>query len=291
MNKRNWDDIRFVLAVAQEGSLNAAAKKLGVTHATVMRRVASFETKVGCPVFLKTASGYSVLPEADSILLAARNVEDAILSIDRAVLNNDQDLSGIVRIASTDSFSQILLPGISKSISSKYPDLSLTLLSANTYHDLSRLSADIAVRPMQEPAEGLVGSIAGHLYFHPYGTDNNDAPWIGLKGALKRSKPAKWMDENVPAEHIIHEADSFLVLRELAASGMGKTILPCFVGDQDPRLKRLREPFPTISVPVWIAIQEEVSRNVRFCAVKEILITELSEALSQYRMDERAVRP
>jgi DNA-binding transcriptional LysR family regulator len=287
MNKQSWDGIKFVLAVAQEGSLNAAAKKLGVTHATVMRRVASFEAKIGCAVFLKTASGYSVLPEADAILLAARNVEDAVLSVDRAVLNNDQALSGVVRIASTDSLCQILLPGISKSISSKYPDLSLALLSANTYHDLSRLSADIAVRPMQEPTEGLVGTIAGQLYFHPYGTDNGDAHWIGLKGALKRSKAAQWMDENIPADQIVHEADSFLVSRELSASGLGKTVLPCFVGDQDPRLKRVCKPFPTISVPVWVAAQEEVSRNVRFCAVQEILVGQLSVALSQYRTDER----
>ena len=45
MHSENWDDLRFVLAVAETGTVSGAARLLGVNHATVLRRVAAFETR------------------------------------------------------------------------------------------------------------------------------------------------------------------------------------------------------------------------------------------------------
>ena len=83
MNNQNWDDIRYVLAVASHGSLNAAASVLGVTHATVMRRIAAFERRYNCQVFEKSPSGYAVPPEALPILKSMEGVDEAILAVER----------------------------------------------------------------------------------------------------------------------------------------------------------------------------------------------------------------
>ncbi|WP_299353154.1 LysR family transcriptional regulator [uncultured Shimia sp.] len=267
MNNDNWDDIRFVLAVAQEGSLNAAAKKLGVTHATVMRRVAAFEARHNRPIFRKLGSGYQVLPEAETILKAAQNVEDAMYSIDRAVLGTDQTLFGTVKIASTDSICQLVLPKILGKISGLYPDLEFTVLSANSYHDLSRLSADIAIRPTKKLEDDLDGEIVGELGFAVYGPTHPVSQWIGLKGPLGRSVAADWMENNLDPAEIAHTGDSFLVIQEMIAEGLGKAFLPRFVGDSDNRLKRLDNAAPIPVVPLWMAAQKEVVGNVRLQAV------------------------
>ncbi|MCB2152823.1 MAG: LysR family transcriptional regulator, partial [Rhodobacteraceae bacterium] len=60
MQRDNWDDLRFVLAVAEEGSVSGAARRLGVNHATVLRRIAAFEEATGVEIFDKTARGYAV---------------------------------------------------------------------------------------------------------------------------------------------------------------------------------------------------------------------------------------
>ncbi|MDA5093113.1 LysR family transcriptional regulator [Aliiroseovarius sp. KMU-50] len=279
MNNSNWDDIKFVLAVADEGSLNAAAQQLGVTHATVMRRVAAFERRCGRPLFQKSLAGYSVLPEAEAILTAARNVEDAIYSVDRAVHGTDETLSGTVRVASTDSLCQLILPPIIKTIKETYPELSISLLSANTYHDLSRLAADIAIRPTMRLEEGLEGKTVGELRFGIYSADPNTKLWIGLSGGLARSAPAKWMSNNIPPENISCEADSFLVVQEMVASGLGKAILPCFLGDPDQRLQRFHVKMPPLVVPVWSAIQAEVSSNVRIQLVRNLIAKELRNVI------------
>lgn len=279
MNSKNWDDIRYVLAVAEYGSLNAAAKALGVTHVTVMRRVAAFEESHGLKVFNRNAGGYTVAPEAEPVLAVARNVEDAVLSVERTIRGTQDDLVGNVRIASTDTICQRLLPAAVGRISRIYPNLSITLLSANVYHDLARLAADIAIRPAQSLEVGLSGVVAGDLHFRVYSANPNTSRWIGMKGGLLRSRPAEWISDNVPKERIVHEADSFLVLQELAASGGGMTFLPAFLGDADPRLQRVGAGPANLSVPIWIASQEEMFDNFRFRAVREVLAVELGAAL------------
>ncbi len=275
MNKQNWDDVRFVLTVAQEGSLNAAAKKLGVTHATVMRRVAAFEARYARPVFRKTGSGYTVLSEAEAILKAAGNVEDAFFAIERAILGSDQSLTGNVKIASTDSICQLVMPGALTRVSEAYPELTFTLLSANTHHDLSRLSADIAIRPTKALEDGHVGEVVGELEFAVYGLSPEDERWIDLKGALRRSKPAEWMNEKVPTNIVSHGSDSFLVIREMIADGFGRAFLPRFVGDRDSRLKEIRMDGAKFSVPVWIVALEDVSENIRLQTVWKQIAKEL----------------
>ncbi len=97
MNNENWDDIRYALAVSKYGSLNSAAAALGVTHATVLRRVAAFEERNGCRIFQKNPSGYSVLPEANAIFSAMESVEDAVLSVERAVVGANRSPTRLKR--------------------------------------------------------------------------------------------------------------------------------------------------------------------------------------------------
>jgi DNA-binding transcriptional LysR family regulator len=43
----DWDDVRYFLAVARGGSVRAAAERVGVNHATVLRHVAQLEERLG----------------------------------------------------------------------------------------------------------------------------------------------------------------------------------------------------------------------------------------------------
>ncbi len=268
-----------MLAVAEKGSLNAAAKDLGVTHVTVMRRVAAFEESYGLKIFNKTAGGYTVAPEAEPILSVARNVEDAVYSVERTIHGAQDDVAGSIRITSTDTICQRLLPAALRRVSQTYPKLDVALLSTNSHHDLSRLAADIAIRPTKALESGLSGVVAGNLYFRLYSAEPEPDRWIGMKGGLLRSKPAEWIAKHVPKESIVHEADSFLVLQEMIANGIGIAFLPSFLGDTDPRLHQVTSGPEDLFVPVWIATQEELSENFRYLAIREILVDELRSNL------------
>ena len=58
MNSMNWDDMKYFLAVCRAGSIRAAAKLLDVNHATVSRRINSFEASLNLRLFERTAKGY-----------------------------------------------------------------------------------------------------------------------------------------------------------------------------------------------------------------------------------------
>lgn len=278
----DWDDIRFVLAVADTGSLNAAAQRLGVTHATVMRRVGSFEQRHGRQVFERTQSGYNLLPDAKPIIDAARSVEDAILSIDHAIIGTDSTLRGTVRIGSTDSVCLHLLPNIIHSISTSYPELSLILLSDNSRHDLYRMTSDIAVRLSPSLSDGLYGQQAGVLEFAVYQSQQGSSEWLGVTTPLENSAAAKWMNQNVAPDQIRHRTNSFLLQKEYAAAGLGRAYLPRFIADDDPRLVKVKGDFPPISFPVWVAMLEELANNLRFRTVQEIILLKLREVLPRY---------
>src|ERR1700730_10854537 len=70
----DWDDVRYFLAVARGGSVRAAAERVGVNHATVLRRVAQLEQRLGAYMFEKLPSG-CVTAAGEEVLELAEQME------------------------------------------------------------------------------------------------------------------------------------------------------------------------------------------------------------------------
>ncbi|SHJ80650.1 DNA-binding transcriptional regulator, LysR family [Shimia gijangensis] len=269
MHSQNWDNLRFVLAVADQGSVSAAARLLDVNHATVLRRVAAFEAQNGGPVFEKTPTGYRVLPERVHVIEAARDVENAVFSVNRLMQGAQSSMRGSVRISSTDSICQILLPPIIAKLQTESPDLKIELLSNNGHLDFTRMQADILVRPAMALPEGLHGEVATNLIFEACSTPDCDQKWLAMKGPLANSAPAKWMSENVDPKDITTGSDSFLVLRNMAVLGMGIAILPKFVNDAGSDLVLRSEKMPSLPVPIWVGSHADLRDVPRIRTVRQ----------------------
>jgi len=276
----NWDDLRFVLAVAEAGSLNRAAQRLGVSHATVLRRISAVEEHVGDSVFIKSHRGYELRPDRLALVENAKRVQDVMNAIERELSGEQAQLSGTVRITSTDSLSQTVLPAIIAQISKAYPDLQITVLSSNSHLNFERLSADVTVRPSVKLEENLFGVCVGNLDCALYDGPQKSKRWLGYFGPLARSVPAQWMAQNVPSTEIDHVADSFVVLAEMAASNLGQVILPTVIGENHPQLERASRHLDDWSVPLWVASQRELADTARFQVVRDMLV----EALKQNPM-------
>ncbi len=270
-HRDNWDDLRFVLAVADTGSVSAAARALGVNHATVLRRVAAFEERHGLPVFDRTPVGYSVPRERARLIEAAHEAEAAHLAVARIAAGARAPLSGAVRVTSTDSFCQVVLPPILARLRAEAPDLRIDLLCSNAHADLGRIEAEIAVRPAGALPDDLVGEAVAELGFAVYAPASApETPfWLGLSGALARSRAAEHMRTAARGEALAGAADSFLVLREMAAAGQGRAMLPCVLGESDARLVRIGT--ETATVPIWVASHADLADAPRLAAVRRRL--------------------
>ena len=282
MHRDNWDDLRFVLAVAESGSVSGAARMLGVNHATVLRRVAAFEERQGCEVFERTAHGYRVPADRLRVIEAAREVDNAVRSVEQILKGRNAQLSGSIRITSTDSFCTAVLPEIVAKMTADAPGLRVELQCTNAHLDLSRLHADISVRPALRLDDDLVGERVGNLELIAYQSAHHPTPkkWFGLTGALSRSRAGMYMAEDVAADKIGHSADSFLALREMIAVGLGCGYLPSFIARNDPRLMRCEgHGYQTLQVPVWVASHIDLVGAQRIRAVRERLTAELRKSL------------
>jgi DNA-binding transcriptional LysR family regulator len=251
MHSDNWDDLRYVLAVAEGGSVSAAARTLGVNHATVLRRVAAFEERHGVSLFEKGARGYTIPPDRIRVVEAAREAEAAMAAVTRLMQGRGAPGAGRVRVATTDTFSLTVMPAILAGIAAPGGPR-LELLTSNGHLDFARLHADIAVRPAVRLPDDLAGERAAELAFAAYGLPGVSR-WIGVRGTLATSVIGRWFVDSVPEAELAGGADSFPVLRAMAEAGLGRVVLPCILGDASPLLERSGGGPGELSVPVWVA--------------------------------------
>jgi DNA-binding transcriptional LysR family regulator len=271
MHSEDWDDVRFVLAVAETRTLSGAARELNVTHATVLRRIQSFEERHGGPIFERTAQGYRLLPERLRVIEAAREAARAMNAVDRLMRGGTGAIAGLVRLASMDTLCQTVLPEFVVEFTTKHLEMRIDLLQGNAHHDFGRSQADIAVRPAVKLPEDMEGESPCELGFAAYRRKGAEG-WLGLTGQLARAAPAAWLEANVTQAELRGAADSFQVLARMVSEGQGTAILPCLLGDRITDAERLPQIFPERSVPLWVACHSDLQDVARIRSVQQHLL-------------------
>src|SRR5215468_11984202 len=101
MDKVEWSDLRIFLAVAREGTLGAAARKLGQTQPTMGRRLRALEEAVGHTLFQRTAYGFVLTEEGSAVFGHAERIEEEAFAFERRLAGSDKQLEGALRISSS----------------------------------------------------------------------------------------------------------------------------------------------------------------------------------------------
>lgn len=141
----NWDDMRIFLSVAREESLSGAAKALRLDPATVGRRIARLEREMEAILFVKSPQGY-VLTDAGARLMAhATTAETAMSGAVSETRGAKEELTGTIRLGSTDGCASYLLPNVTKRIREANPGLDLQIVVLPRFFNLSKREADMAI--------------------------------------------------------------------------------------------------------------------------------------------------
>ncbi len=278
---RNWDNLRIFLSVARTGSLSAAARDLGVNHSTVFRRVAGFEQDLGVRLFERHRDGYALTAAGEEMLAETGEIEERVQLLDRRLSGRDLRLSGSLRIATTDTLMQALLPPQLAAFRAAYPRVELEVAVGQEFVSLGRREADVAVRAGQRPPESLVGRSAARLGFAVYGSPaylsgRSDAPleaqdWLGPDESLAHTAVAGWLRAQVPPARIRFRSNSLVVLYQAARAGLGLALLPCFLADPDPGLRRQTPPLPGVENELWLLTHADLRRTARVRAFLDFL--------------------
>jgi len=278
MHTMDWDDLRFVLALARDGSLSSAARTLHVTHTTVSRRLKAFEEKLGVHVFDRLPDGYVPTEVGATIVTAAERMESEAMALDLKILGRDASLSGTLRIGTVDT-TVMNHTDLFATFVHEYPGVELQLLVGNDFHSLSRREADIALRFTNRPPEHLVGRKLGRMEFGLYASsaliervesrEPADYPWISWPENSGAKLTEAWMRKHVPDVRIAARADASMAMYAMLESGMGIGFIPCIHGDSRSTLQRLRLPEPGFGMDLWVLTHPDLRRTARVRAFLE----------------------
>jgi len=284
MHNMSWDDLRYVLEVARCGSVSRASQRIGVNHATVLRRVERFEEQNGVKIFARQRSGYTVLKSAEDIINRLRAVDVEVARLDRKIEDLTSDIDSQIRLTTTDTVAQSILSPALKIVAQDHPRLRVEVIVSNEHLDLARRASDITIRPAHSLPPDLKGEMLGILSSAAYGAPpvqelSPSAQWLQCCGLLERSPIAAWITENA-TELSSFRADSFPALAELAAAGLGVALLPTFLGDHHPGLVRYMGVPAIESSKLWLAVHHDYEDDLHSRTFMSALKTALIETLA-----------
>ncbi len=275
MQGHDWNDLRYLLALHRAGSLVQAARLLGVNETTVARRLRGLETALGLRLVGRDATRGLLAGETARRLIAlAETVERGHAAFAEAAGQATGEISGTVRITAVPVVvNRILIPHLA-SLQAKHPFLCIDLLPETRNADLTRREADLALR-LARPATGGLEVKArriGTLRYAAYGpAAGGGETWILYDEARAHLPQARWLKTVAATASRLRVSDTETAL-EAVAAGLGQTLLPRLVADQDPRLgERTGDLPPAPDRPVWLLSAEETPDRPAMAAVKDWL--------------------
>lgn len=278
----NWDDLRYVLALSKTGTLAKAASRLRVNHSTVGRHVESAESALGVRLFARTKAGYVLTAEGERIVQDLAQVEAAVYRLERGAEAQRSAVDGMVRVTTSETLGCTYIAPLLAGLRELHPRLSVDLVTTGKVLDLSRREADIAVRLVRSQHESLVVRRAalvayglyastGYLDQHPVGGPE-DIPRHPLLTCVAGPKvvDATWFASHAGDTPPALICDLTMALIEAAKAGAGVAVLPRYLGDAEPSLRRIPMPDEPTE-PVWVTVHRDLRENVRVRAVLDYL--------------------
>ena len=270
-------DLEVVLALARAGTLAEAGERLLLDASTVFRTIQKVEKGLEQRLFERSRTGY--LPSELAQQLAAHGEQvEAQLEAARSVLQlQSEQVSGTVRITTTDTVLHGLVAPALKALQASHPLLGFDLHAGNELASLTRRDADIAVRATKRPPQHLVGKHIGPIRVALYAGKGAgkksviqhfddavaaQASWIAPDDALPEHPSVVWRKKHFPKVVPRYRVNSILTVAELVAQGLGIGILPVFLAQRRADLTQLTEVLDECQTELWLLTHTE-SRHLR----------------------------
>lgn len=273
----DWDDLRHFAALADHGSLSAAARRLKVEHATVARRIAALEAAAGAKLVDRRGGRYVLTPDGERVADHARRMNAEALAIERALRAGRGEEAVEVSVSAPPLFVTHLIAPRLGVLKRAHPRLRLHLLGESRTASLSGGEADLAVR-LSRPTDGAlvvrrVGTVTYRLYADAAYLDAHPAAergFIAFDESLDGAPHQVWLKAMAGERPIVFRTNDLGIQCAAAKAGVGIAALPGFVGTA----AGLAEADPdgrSFSRDVWLAFHRDLRDNPAVSAVASYL--------------------
>lgn len=291
----DWDDLRYVLAVARAGSALGAARALCVNQTTVLRRLDVLEARLGAPLFQRSRTGQQLTATGELTAETAARVEREVEALNAALAAQRRTLAGSVRVTASETLANRLVTPCLRRFSALHPDIAVELIATDERLDIARGDADVALRAGIRPeGAGIVARrlpdsdwtiYCGRAYAAERGlpTCREDIARhdiVGMDGRLAQLAAAVWLAESAPGSAMRFRSNSLINLVSNLKAGLGLGALPVIVGDVEPDLVRCLPPPPELRAELWLVVREDLKSRPHIRAFTNFLTGYVRETLS-----------
>lgn len=284
-----WDNLRHFLAFARAGSMQSAAKALGVNQSTVQRRIAELEECVGHRLIERHLGGYRLTALGEQLRPAAEGVEAAVAAFERRLAACDKGLTGTVRVTCGSSLVACLRQTpLVDAFHSRHPGLRVEFVISDRFVDLSKGEADIAIRLGEPTDDALVGRkiadaswavYASEAYVERYGRprsveDLNRHLVIGCDGAIMNYPAARWMRSVAPHATIAARSEHWQGVMLAVKTGVGLAAMPHWQGDSESQFVRVLDNIG-LELPYYLLMHRDMQQTPRVRAFADFVASEI----------------
>lgn len=287
--KFDWNKARAFLVTAEEGSLSAAARALGMAQPTLGRQVDGLEQELGIVLFERVGRGLRLTPSGMELLDHVRDMGEAAGRVSLTALGQSQAIEGTICISASETYAAVLLPPIIAKLRKMEPGIRVEIVVANHASDLRRREADIAIRNFRPTEPDLIAKKIGDadavLYATPdyiaaigSPTDPRDlrhSDFVNLDHSGMMIKGLNTLGLGLTEANFPLLTESYLVMWELVRQGAAIGIIDAYIGDADPTVRRVLPDLEPLVFPIWLVAHRELTTSRRIRMVYDFLAKEL----------------
>ncbi|CAG8867859.1 HTH-type transcriptional regulator HdfR [Pseudomonas fluorescens] len=271
----DWEDLRYFSAFVAAGSLSAAAKGLGVDHATIARRISSLETSLSLKLVDRRPRAYALTDQGRRVAEFADQMSMSSFALEHFASSGQQQVEGEVVLSAPPALLGSMIARRLADLYARYPLLRLKLVGSKSRASLARREADIAISLSRPTEPTLVASLLGLLEYRLYASAaylrNRDQPvYIGYDESQAKSPQQRWLNTQAGGRPFALQSNDLRIQAQAAAGGVGIACLPAFMA-QEYGLEPAREPGESMNIEIWLAVHEDVRDTPRIKAVTDFL--------------------
>lgn len=292
----DWDDLRYFLAVARVGTVSGAARRLGVDHATVIRRIDALERALTTTLFERNLRGYDLTRSGIKLLESANRIDSEATKVE-AEVGSANDVAGTIRVSSLEGFANFFLAGHLPRFARANPRLRIELLTIQQIIALSRREADIAitVNPPEHPSFERSELVTYRLFI--YGsrnylagapsiasrTDLTGHPFTGYIDDLIFTRGLDYLDEILPGLRPSLRSSSIHAQMEFACGDHGLCVLPSFVARTRPELRPVLKDQVMLERRYWLVQPARSETTMAVHTAAQFIRQTVAASQSQFR--------
>lgn len=302
-DKFQWDDLRYILAVARAGSVSGAAQSLNVDHTTVSRRVTRAERLFNAALFDRTRAGYVPTTAGTHVVKLAEQMESALIRCEGEIVNRNDDLSGAVRIAAPDGLASLFLAPRLARLCSYHPSLNVMVYPSQLRYSLAEREVDIGIS-LQKPDSGRLTArklidyrirlYASRAFLDSYAMpqsfeDLQKVPVVGYISNLGVTPSVDFLPM-LPVKISAGFTSSNITAQISAVeAGVGIAFLPDFLTEGRENLLPVPLDF-AIDREFWLMIHEDNRNVARVQAVAEFIHNEVRASRDIFKLETHLMR-